>query len=294
MFGVSCAPEMYQRVSQLLLEDCDGVRNIHDDIILHGQTTEDHDKQLEQAMEGIQNRGLTLNKEKCKFHMSELEFMGDLLSARGIGPSHTKVEAVTEARQPEPAAQVHSFLGLVNFYARFIPDLATVSEHLRGLKRKDVPFSWGKEQEAAFNELKRGWPKQKLWVTLTVLQKTLIITDASPVGLGAIIVQEQDGEEQVIWYASWSLTDVEIVIHTPRKRLLGSCGHVKGYTCICMELILNSQQITTPAVYLLQEVATQCKGQSLGVETYCQTHTWERKHCRFPLSSYKEQSKCRP
>ena len=131
MLGVSCAPEMYQRVIQQVLEGCDGVRNIHDDIIVHDQTTEDHDKQLEQAMERIQNRGLTLNKEKCKFHMSELEFLGHLLSAQGIGPSQTKVEAVTEVRQPESAAAVHSFLGLVNFYARFIPDLATVSEPLR-------------------------------------------------------------------------------------------------------------------------------------------------------------------
>ena len=159
MFGVSCAPEMYQRVIQLVVEDCDGVRNIHDDIILHGQTTEDHDKQLDQAMERIQNRGLTLNKEKCKFHMSELEFMGHLLSAREIGPYQTKVEAVTEARQPEPVAEVRSFLSLVNFYARFIPDLVTVSEPLRGLKRKDVHFSWGKEQEAAFNELKKRLAK---------------------------------------------------------------------------------------------------------------------------------------
>ena len=84
MFGVSCAPEMYQRVIQQVLEGCDGVRNIHDDIIVHGQTTEDHDKRLEQAMERIQNRGLTLNKKKCKFHLSELDLMGHLLSTRGI------------------------------------------------------------------------------------------------------------------------------------------------------------------------------------------------------------------
>lgn len=60
-------------------------------------------------------------------HMSELEFMGHLLSSRGVGPSEAKVEAVTEARQPESAAEVRSFLGLVNFCARFIPDLATVT-----------------------------------------------------------------------------------------------------------------------------------------------------------------------
>ena len=195
MFGVSCAPEMYQRVIQQVLEGCDGVRNIHDDIIVHGQTTEDHDKRLEQAMERIQNRGLTLNKEKCKFHMCELEFMGHLLSARGIGPSQTKVEAVTEARQPESAAEVRSFLGLVNFCARFIPDLATVSEPLRKLTRKDVHFSWGKEQEVAFNELKKRLAKTETLGYFDSAAKTLVITDASPVGLGAILVQEQNGEE---------------------------------------------------------------------------------------------------
>ena len=106
MFGVSCAPEMYQRMMQPVLKGCEGVRNIHDDIIVHGCTTEEHDMRLEKALERIQERGLTLNKEKCKFHMSELEFMGHLLSARGIGPTQTKVEAVTEARQPESAAEV--------------------------------------------------------------------------------------------------------------------------------------------------------------------------------------------
>ena len=220
MFGVSCAPEMYQRVIQHVLEGCDGVRNIHDDIIVHGHTT-DHDKRLEQAMERIQNRGLMLNKEKCKFHMSELEFMGHLLSAQGIWPSQTKVEAVTEARQPESAAEVRSFLGLVNFCARFIPDLAKVSEPLRRLIRKDVHFSWGKEQEVAFNELKKRLAKTETLGYFDSAAKTLVITDSSPVGLGAILVQEQNGEERVICYASRSLTDVEKRYSQTEKEALG-------------------------------------------------------------------------
>ena len=89
---------MYQRVIQQVLEGCDGVINIHDDIIVHGQTKEEHDKRLEEASERIQSRGLTLNKVKCKFHMSEVEFMGHLLSSREIGSSQANVEAVTEAR----------------------------------------------------------------------------------------------------------------------------------------------------------------------------------------------------
>ena len=77
------------------------VKNIHDDIIVHGKTAEEHDKGVQKALERIQERGLTLNKEKCKFHMPNLEFLGHLLSARGIRPTQTKVEAVTEARPPE-------------------------------------------------------------------------------------------------------------------------------------------------------------------------------------------------
>ena len=98
------------------------MRNIHayDDIIVHGKTAEQQDTRLEKALGRIQEKGLTLNREKCKFDRSEIEFMGHLLSARGIGPTQAKVEAVTEARKPESVAEVGSFLGLVNFCARFI------------------------------------------------------------------------------------------------------------------------------------------------------------------------------
>ena len=105
---------MYQPVMQQALEGCEGVRNIHDDIIVHKKTAEQHDTRLEKALGKIQEKGLTLNKEKCKFHMSEIEFMGYLLSARGIGPTQAKVEAVTEAHKPDSVAEVHIFLGLVN------------------------------------------------------------------------------------------------------------------------------------------------------------------------------------
>ena len=147
--------------------------------------------------------------------------MGHLLSARGIGPSQPKVEAVTEARHPEPAAEVRSCLGLGNFCARFIPDLATVLEPLRRLTRKDVLFSWEKEQEVAFNELKKRLAKTETLGCFDSAATTHVITDASPVGLGAILVQEQNSEERVICYASRSLTDVEKCYSQTEKEALG-------------------------------------------------------------------------
>lgn len=90
---------------------------------------------------------------------------------------------------------IRSFLSLVNFCARFIPDLATVSEPLRKLTRKDVHFSWGKEQEVALNELKKRLANTQTLGYFHITAETGVITDASPVGLGAVLVQVQNGEE---------------------------------------------------------------------------------------------------
>ena len=109
----------------------------------------------------------------------------------------------------------------MNFCARFIPDLATVAEPLRRLTRKDVHFSWGKEQEVAFDELKKRLATIETLGYFDSAAKTRVITDASPVGLGAILVQEQNGEERVICYASRSLTDVEKRYSQTEKEALG-------------------------------------------------------------------------
>ena len=100
MFGVTSAPEIYQHAIQQALHGCEGVRNISDDIILHGKDDQQHDERLEKLLERLQQRGLTLNSAKCKFKMPQLEFMGYLLSTRGIGPTESKVEAVVNAREP--------------------------------------------------------------------------------------------------------------------------------------------------------------------------------------------------
>ena len=129
------------------------MRNISDDIILHGKDDQQHDERLEKLLERLQQRGLTLNGEKCKFKMPQLEFMGYLLPTRGIGPTESKVEAVVNAKEPESVAEVRSFMGLVNFSAKFISNLATVSEPLRQLTRKGVTFQWGEKQQEAFKTL---------------------------------------------------------------------------------------------------------------------------------------------
>ena len=140
MFGVSCAYEMYQKVLRQVLQECDGVRNFLDDVIVHAATEEEHDKRFENVYRVLSSKGLTLKRDKRQFKMSHLEFMGHVLSARGIGPADVKVKAVFHAREPKNAGEVRSFLGLVNFTARFIPDLATVSAPLHKLTKNGEPL----------------------------------------------------------------------------------------------------------------------------------------------------------
>ena len=206
MFGISCAPEMYQNVLQQVLQGCEGVHNIMDDIIVHASSQVEHDRRLENVVKVLHEKGFTLNnKDKCQLNMSQVVFMGLVLSGRGIGPADAKVKAVFEAREPRTLAEVRSFLGLVNYSSRFIPDLATIAAPLRKLTRKNVIFRWGKSEQESFVELKRRLADAETLGYYDKSAPTKVIADASPVGLGAVLVQEQDGEFRIISYASRNL-----------------------------------------------------------------------------------------
>ena len=222
MFGISSAPELYQHIIQQVLVGCEGAYNIHDDIIVFGSTVEEHDQRLRETLICIKEKGLTLNKDKCVLRMPELTFMGYLLSQKGIGPTESRMEAVVNAREPKNAGEVRSFLGLVNFSARFVPNLATTAEPLRRLTKKMTPFHWNSEQQRAFDTLKSDLANSE---TLAYFdrnaEETKLTADASPVGLGAVLTQVKNGVEQVVAYASRSLTEVEQRYSQTEKEALG-------------------------------------------------------------------------
>ena len=209
MFGINSALEVYQHVIQQTLQGCKGVANTSDDIIVHSRSTEEHNKRLQQVLERLKEKNPTLNAEKCKFHMTQLVFVGLVLTDKGIRPTEDKVRAIVNARELQNASEVRSFLGLANYNARFIPDIATVAEPLRRLTKKGVCFEFGDEQRKALTELKKRLSSAEILGYFDKDAKTFITTDASPVGLGAVLIQEQHGVKRIISYASKSLSDVE-------------------------------------------------------------------------------------
>ena len=139
----------------------------YDDVIIHASDQVTHNRRLYVVMERLRDDGLKLNPEKCQFNMDRLIFMGILLSQKGIGPTEERVQTVTEAREPEIATEVRSFLGLVGYSSRFIPQFAALSEPLRRLTRKDMPFNFGQEQKQASVLLKQSSLKQPHLLTST-------------------------------------------------------------------------------------------------------------------------------
>ena len=195
----------------------------------------EHDARLETVIKRLGERGLTINAAKCQFSMDKLTFVGMVLSANGISCAADKVEAITSAREPQNASETRSFLGLVNYCGRFMPDLATISEPLRRLTKAGTPFVFGKEQREAFVELKKCLSNSE---TLGYFDKdapTQIIADASPVGLGAVLTQVNKDGPRIISYASRSLTSTGTrYIHKQRKRRSHSYGLAKSSTLTSM------------------------------------------------------------
>lgn len=110
MFGISSAPEKYQHIISQTLHDCDGVQNISDDIVVHGKDQHEHDQRLERVLCKLQEKNLTLNKEKCELGMDKITCMGHVLSKNRIAPTSERVEAIVNAKPPQSASEVKRVL----------------------------------------------------------------------------------------------------------------------------------------------------------------------------------------
>ena len=126
MFGISSAPEKYNIIWNVVMH-CPGVKNVADDLVVHSSSQEVHDRNLEIVLKCLQEVGLALNWEKCEFDMSKLAFFGHEITSDGVNPSDEKIEAILNAEPPRDVKEVHSFMDLVQYSAKFLPDLATMS-----------------------------------------------------------------------------------------------------------------------------------------------------------------------
>ncbi|XP_017467975.1 PREDICTED: uncharacterized protein LOC108360273 isoform X2 [Rhagoletis zephyria] len=210
MFGINSAPEIFQRVLEELLSPCKNCLNYIDDVIIFGITEKDHNEALEKVLEVFKKNNFLLNYDKCVWRVKKLKFLGHILSDDGIAPDPGKIDTISNFRAPESKEEIRSFLSLVTYVSKFIPDMANITEPLRSILKKGSKFTWGPAQQNSFKKLKvllSDIPKLSYF---NPKHKTRLIADASPVALGAVLVQfNPSGDPQIISYSSKSLLDVE-------------------------------------------------------------------------------------
>ena len=154
-----------------------------------GTSTAEHDRRLDQLLCRLVEKGLTVNTNKCEFNKTSVEYYGHVFSRNSISPSPAKVEAVRQADAPSNPDEVRSWIGLAQYTARFIPNFATLREPLCDLTKQDTPWQWGERESNALCDLKESLTSDTVMAYFDLSRYTEIYCDASPVGLGAMLIQ---------------------------------------------------------------------------------------------------------
>ena len=189
-FGVKCAPEIFQRTMDQMVEDLDGVEIIMDDVIIAGDEST-HDEHLQKFLERASRKGLKLNKEKCRIRQKEVSYLGHLLTADGLKIDPQKIKAIQEIPEPESKEDVKRLLGFIQFLRWYLPGLFTVDAPLRELEKSDVLFHWDHPQKGSFKKIKELVSQAPVLQYYDVTNPVTIQCDASGKGAWSSVVTRQ-------------------------------------------------------------------------------------------------------
>ena len=192
-----------------------------DDTVVIGRTFEQHLSNLGTVLSRLRQAGLKLQPAKCKLCQKEVRFLGHVISENGIATDPEKTAVIATWPVPESKKNIQQFLGLANYYRRFIKDFGTTAKPLQRLLEKNIAFEWTQQCQAAFDHLRKCLMTTPILAFPDHSRHFVLETDASDTGIGAILSQVQnDGGEVVIAYASRSLSRQEQRYCVTRRELL--------------------------------------------------------------------------
>ena len=176
-----------------------------DDILVHGATIEEHDRNLKKVLDRTRDIGLKLNPNKMVIGATSIKFAGVIISGEGVHPDPDKVKAIREMVEPKNREELKSFLGMCSYLGKFIPRLADKAEPLNTLNREKSQFKWKKSHAEAFQRIKQSISEDSTLRRYDVKKPVVLQVDASSVGLGACLLQEG----KPVAYASATLNDTQ-------------------------------------------------------------------------------------
>ena len=209
-FGINCAPDYFSKMFSDLFADIENVIVHVDDILIYADFEEQHDKILKMVLERLHKEGVTLNKDKCKFSVREIDFLGHKISERGIEILPERVSAIINFPTPNNKNSLLQFLGTINYIGKLIPNKSKILEPLNALLKDNIEFGWLEPQIQAFNTIKKHVQTASILAHFDPLKNITVQADACSYGLGGALIQEDARKNrEIVSYASRTLTECE-------------------------------------------------------------------------------------
>jgi len=212
-FGLTTSPATFQAMMNELLRDLTNTGKVAvfiDDVIVGTETEEEHDELVVEVIRRLEENDLYIKLEKCKWKVREVEFLGVVIGPEGIKMEKEKVKGVLEWPTPKCVKDVQKFLGLANYYCRFIKGFAMVVRPLHDMVKKDKRWEWTERQEEAFKELKKRFTEEPVLVAPDIDKKMRMEVDASDYATGGVLSMEcEDGLWRPVAFLSKSLNKTE-------------------------------------------------------------------------------------
>ena len=219
-FGISTAPEVFQRKMHELIKGLSSIKVVAHDFIVIGcgstveEATIDHDKVLTAFLERCKEQGVKLNTDKLNLRMTEVPFIGHMATDKGLGIDPAKVWAIRDMPASTDKAGVQRLLGLAQYLSKFLPRLSDITKPMRELRQNNVQWAW-RTQEASLEALKKAVMSTPILRYYNLQEEVTLQCDASQFGLGAALLQNG----QPVAYASCALTDTETCYAQIEKEL---------------------------------------------------------------------------
>lgn len=210
VYGLASSPAIFQKLMENTLKHHPDVVVFFDDILIKSRDLESHLKAINDVFITLERNGLKIKKSKCEFLANEVRYLGFIIDRHGVRVDPDKIKPIVTMPHPTTVTELKSFLGMVNFYGRFINNLSSHLNPLYILLRKGKHWYWGAEQNSAFEQVKRLLSEACALAHFDMALETVVTVDASAGGLGAVLAQRGPaGGEHVVAYASRTLTQAE-------------------------------------------------------------------------------------
>ena len=233
-FGLRNAAQTFQRFIDQVLRGLPCCYAYIDDLLIASNSPEEHKEHLRQVLDRLSEHGIIINPSKCELGVKELNFLGHRVNSQGIQPLPDRVKAVADFPTPTSLQKLREFLGLVNFFHRFIPNCASILGPLNSLlAAKDHRLTWSEEATASFNSIKESFTMATLLTHPKPFAPTCIMSDASDTAVRAVLQQHNDGVWHPISYFSKKFRPAETRYSTFDRELLAVYLAIKHFQTLC-------------------------------------------------------------